>query len=600
MFPRLRTRRPERPGIGLLALALCLAGTARAGTEKADFRLPEPPSAYLDRPASELVPMMAWTEVQLHKLEGQDKGIDRDVALGRGELEVELLLLQGRHAEVLPVIERIRKQSDKPQLRGGLLLVEELLAQAQAEAWSPEQFKAAYVERLEALPWPASAQPLRLQQRALPSRFDKDVLQGQRVAWQMTVDPLAAGGSLDVTLAVAQRLIDFRYQQDVVVPMTSALRSAMASELARHDVGDAFWSASDYRPPTNGGQPVSILVWEPEGVDLGLFKHPDDACLAFPTAATCLVDPVIQGADHAAAWRFVKGWQDEAAGIESAEQLDFWRYSRGLAVDQGAQAHMMAAAKLQGEVFDAVSRIHGTHVAGIAMKGNPYAQLVAIDDQQMAVGGNDARAQRFARIADFIRAHHVRVVNMSWGMQAGMMAPEQLADLEMRMKQLFAQSPDTLFVAGAGNDDNSTEGRRVVPASLEAPNLITVGAVDRAGQVANFSNTGQVVAIYANGDNVESLMPGGLKARMSGTSMAAPQVVNLAAKLLSQRPALTAVQLKQLILDGADKIAAGSQTEAAMRLLDPRKSAALAGLATPDGAGHVAANGLSNELGQVH
>ena len=581
MFTIAGTRHLDFLRASLLPLTLLLASSAHAGTDEADFRFGQPPSAYLDVPLSELTPMMAWTEVRLRKLDSEDGSVDRDLAFARTKLEVHLLLLQKRHAEVLPLIERIRQQSDKPQLRNGLMLIEELLAQGQAEAWEPAQLKAAYIKRLEALPWPATAQPLRLLRHELPDPVGKEALQGVRLAWQVVVDPQAEDSSLDGSFTAAQKLINFRYGQSVLAPMKSALDAAIATELARHDAGDSFWAEREYRPPANEGHAVSVLVWEQAGVDISLFKHPRDACLAFAATPTCLVDPSIKGVDRVTAWRFVKGWQDHLAGIESAEHSDYWHYSRAL-FGNGSQmstAQLTEFANFNGQLVCSVPRIHGTHVAGIATKDNPYVELVALNDEQLSAIGNDVRARRFARISTFIRVHHVRIVNMSWAIQAGMMAPDELADFEMRMNQLFALEPDTLFVAGAGNDDNSVEGRRVVPASLDAPNLLTVGAADQAGQVTNFSNTGRTVAVYANGDDVESLMPGGMTVRMSGTSMAAPQVVNLAAKLLSQRPDLSVDQLKRLILDGSDEIAAGSQTEKAMHLLNPRKSAALAGLA---------------------
>jgi len=51
--------------------------------------------------------------------------------------------------------------------------------------------------------------------------------------------------------------------------------------------------------------------------------------------------------------------------------------------------------------------------------------------------------------------------------------------------------------------------------------------------------------------------------------MAAPQVVNLAARLFARWPRLTAVQVKKLIVDGADEKVVTGRT---LRLLNPRRS----------------------------
>ena len=71
------------------------------------------------------------------------------------------------------------------------------------------------------------------------------------------------------------------------------------------------------------------------------------------------------------------------------------------------------------------------------------------------------------------------------------------------------------------------------------PNLLTVGAVDSAGEEAAFTSYGPTVRVHANGFQVESYLPGGSRVAMSGTSMSSPQVANLAAKLLAVNPTRT-------------------------------------------------------------
>ncbi len=70
------------------------------------------------------------------------------------------------------------------------------------------------------------------------------------------------------------------------------------------------------------------------------------------------------------------------------------------------------------------------------------------------------------------------------------------------------------------------------------PNLLTVGAVDLAGDEASFTSYGPTVKVHANGYQVESYLPGGERVALSGTSMASPQVTNLAAKMLAVNPKL--------------------------------------------------------------
>ncbi len=103
------------------------------------------------------------------------------------------------------------------------------------------------------------------------------------------------------------------------------------------------------------------------------------------------------------------------------------------------------------------------------------------------------------------------------------------------------------------------------------PNLITVGAVDKAGDEASFTSYGPTVKVHANGYQVESVIPGGEKLAESGTSMASPQVVNLAAKILAVNPKLGPTDVIALIRDNADKTADGRRT-----LINPRKTLAAA------------------------
>ena len=82
-----------------------------------------------------------------------------------------------------------------------------------------------------------------------------------------------------------------------------------------------------------------------------------------------------------------------------------------------------------------------------------------------------------------------------------------------------------------------------VPAGINLPNVITIGAVDRELQPAGFTSYGESIDLYANGFEVPGRVPGGRELRLSGTSMAAPQVANLAGKLWATNPDLTVAEV---------------------------------------------------------
>src|SRR6185295_17542912 len=96
-----------------------------------------------------------------------------------------------------------------------------------------------------------------------------------------------------------------------------------------------------------------------------------------------------------------------------------------------------------------------------------------------------------------------------------------------------------------------------IPAGIALPNLLTVGAVDKAGDEASFTAYGPSVVVHANGYQVVSFIPGGERVALSGTSMSAPQVTNLAAKMLAVNPKLTPVEVIAIVRDTAEKSADG-------------------------------------------
>jgi subtilisin family serine protease len=122
-----------------------------------------------------------------------------------------------------------------------------------------------------------------------------------------------------------------------------------------------------------------------------------------------------------------------------------------------------------------------------------------------------------------------------------------------------------------GNADNDVEFDRFIPASYELDNLMVVGAVDQAGERTSFTSMGENVVVYANGFEVESYVPGGQRMAFSGTSMASPNALNLAAKLITAQPDLQPAQIIRLIEQGADELAG----QAGLKLLNPAATMAL-------------------------
>ena len=141
------------------------------------------------------------------------------------------------------------------------------------------------------------------------------------------------------------------------------------------------------------------------------------------------------------------------------------------------------------------------------------------------------------------------------------------------LTRAFASAPDILFVTAAGNENSDSTFSEAIPAGIVLPNLLTVGAVDLAGDEASFTSYGSTVKVHANGYQVESFMPGGDRVAESGTSMASPQVTGLAGKILAVNPKLKPTEVIALIAVTADKTADGRRT-----LINPKKAIAAAGV----------------------
>jgi subtilisin family serine protease len=125
------------------------------------------------------------------------------------------------------------------------------------------------------------------------------------------------------------------------------------------------------------------------------------------------------------------------------------------------------------------------------------------------------------------------------------------------LQRALASTAEILFVTAASNSNSDSSLSEFIPSSIVLPNLLTVGAVDKAGDEAPFTSYGPTVAMHANGYQVESYLPGGKRVALSGTSMASPNVANLAAKLLAAKPSLKPTEVIAIIHETADETADG-------------------------------------------
>ncbi|PAX46856.1 S8 family peptidase [Brunnivagina elsteri] len=190
---------------------------------------------------------------------------------------------------------------------------------------------------------------------------------------------------------------------------------------------------------------------------------------------------------------------------------------------------------------------HGTHVSGTiaAEKNDKGATGVAYNSKIMAVKVlDDSGSGSYDSIAKGIRYavdNGAKVINMSLGGGS--------SNQVMQEALQYASSKGTIVVMAAGNSGSSSP---IYPARYAKDTGVAVGAVDKDGKQASFSNRSgndKLTYVTAPGVSIYSTVPNNGYENYSGTSMAAPHVAGVVALMLSANPNLSDSQVRQILAD---------------------------------------------------
>ncbi len=210
---------------------------------------------------------------------------------------------------------------------------------------------------------------------------------------------------------------------------------------------------------------------------------------------------------------------------------------------------------------------HATHVTGIATAGTDNINAISL----RAFSPFDS--EKIAEAIDYAAANGAKVMNMSFRVGT----EEDVKNIVDAMKR----HPDVLFVKSAGNDGrdlDSYDSDAYLP-FRELPNMAVAAAADADGKLADYSNYGAPYATHGDrGTDVVSSVPGGGYQAMSGTSMAAPGITNLAAKMLILDPGLKPEDLKKMMAQTTDRTDAWKDVTASGGLVNEQKAYELAAL----------------------
>lgn len=188
---------------------------------------------------------------------------------------------------------------------------------------------------------------------------------------------------------------------------------------------------------------------------------------------------------------------------------------------------------------------HGNSVAGlIAAKDNgegitgvnPNAEIYSI---RVLDNNNSSPVSRIVEGIYMAIERDVDIINMSFGVST------YSAALEQAVKD--AEKAGILMVAAAGNvGDKGVQ----YPAAFDE--VIAVGSVDKDGNLASDSSTGEQVELVAPGELVMSTGDFGDVRVASGTSLAAPQVAGTASLLWEKNPDMPAAFIRQVLTESAN------------------------------------------------
>lgn len=201
---------------------------------------------------------------------------------------------------------------------------------------------------------------------------------------------------------------------------------------------------------------------------------------------------------------------------------------------------------------------HGTHCAGIILGvgQNIFKQTSSLDQAKIRImalkfigpDGAGSTSDAINAILYAIR-NGAKVISNSWGGSTNSRA------LEDTVKTAYDN--EVVFVAAAGNSASNIDAVPIYPASLKVPNVISVAATNGADRLSDFSNFGTVsVTMAAPGESILSTYPTNSFTYLSGTSMATPFIAGTAILQLYERPGMLSYQLKNIIVQKSDSVAA--------------------------------------------
>jgi membrane-anchored mycosin MYCP len=288
------------------------------------------------------------------------------------------------------------------------------------------------------------------------------------------------------------------------------------------------------------------LSWSTLSAPAGGLPGPVPGCPVQQGVAAPTATPWAQRAlDFSSVWWLTRGAGVTVAVIDSGVDANPQFGNRIILGPDlaGQEAGIPADGDCVGHGTSVAGVIAAAPVAGVSFTGvAPAARILSIKITDTEQGIPPVLTSEAIRDAVNLGAN---VINLSLATQGGSPGLRSAVD--------YALARNVVVVAAAGNDQPGSTGP-FYPAAY--PGVLSVGAVQPNGSLADFSSTRTPVSVTAPGLDITSAYPGvfpdGYDPDLAGTSFAAPFVSGVAALVRAEHPGLDAAQVVARIKATAD------------------------------------------------
>ena len=292
------------------------------------------------------------------------------------------------------------------------------------------------------------------------------------------------------------------------------------------------------------------------------------------------------------AWNTTKGKKSNAEAIKVAIIDEGFEVSHPEIKDQIFATYNVMTGTTDVSNTSTSTFSHGTAVAGVIASKYlgvaPEAQLILINIDLL----DDYQSSSTLTEADLITAFQkavdlgAQVINCSWG--GGTVS----GILSAKIQELKDNNITVVF--SAGNDSSNLDSDGTTDES-ELSSVIGVGASSVENDITSYSNYGsQIDLIAPAGGNTTDGLIGILSLDLTGTngintstqlglvnynysfvqgtSFSAPTVSGVVALLLAAKPTLTANEIRQILIDTADKVGTSNGADYSVNNFDVKRA----------------------------